>query len=72
MKQAPLLSIMAVPLLAACTDSGLISEPDMSPKLAAELCHGASDKATPEQGKTVAAYRAGKIQFEECMRRLRG
>lgn len=73
MNKMTLLSIATAALLYGCGDDGFLASNGTSPKLAAELCNAWTEgvKPTESQAKVVAAYQAGEIPFEECMRRLR-
>jgi hypothetical protein len=73
MNKMTLLSIAATAILYGCGDDGFLAPKGASPKLAAELCHAWTEGVAPteSQAKVVAAYQAGEIPFEECMRRLR-
>ena len=73
MKRTTLISLVGAVLLAGCSDGAMLGPAQTSPKRAAALCNGDTDRFTPTQDETriVTAYRSGEIPFNECMRRLR-
>ncbi len=73
MKTTSLVPIITAVLIAGCSDGAMLGPAATPPKQAAWLCNADQDRAapTPDQAKVVAAFQAGEISFDECMRRVR-
>ena len=64
---------IAAVILTGCGNASLPGTAGSSPKEAAELCNAWNERVEPSPGQAqvVAAFEAGEISFNECLRKLR-